>query len=146
MVSVLTLAFWRLRQTWFLLFITTIGIIAAVVISSVVPLFSDVMTTAGLRNALKSAPDSAEIEVNTGALGISTPIMHSIHDQFAGLLQQYLGSLPQTTQFSAISSDFSFAQPQGLRSLILKGASMQDAASHLGHIQGQMARPVSQAN
>lgn len=147
MISVLTLAFWRLRQTWFLLLITTIGIVAAVVIVSVVPLFSDVMTTAGLRNTLKSSPDSAEIEVNAGTLGISTPIMHNVHDQFAGLLQQYLGSLAQPTQFSTVSTDFSFAQPwKNGRSLIMKGASMQDAASHLGRIQGRIARPVSQGN
>ena len=49
MLSVMTLALWRLRQTWFLLCIITIGMIAAVMIVCAIPLFSNVTMTAGLR-------------------------------------------------------------------------------------------------
>ncbi|HEY5005444.1 MAG TPA: hypothetical protein VII61_19945, partial [Ktedonobacteraceae bacterium] len=91
--SMMTLASWRLRQTWFLLLITTIGIVAAVIIVCAVPLFSDVMTTAGLHNTLREDPYGSEFEVDAITQGISTSIVQNVHGQIATLFQQNLGSL-----------------------------------------------------
>src|ERR1035438_10510799 len=81
--SIMTLVFWRLRQTWFLLLVTTIGMIAAVIIVCAVPLFSDVMTTAGLHNALRQDPYSSEFEADAITQGLSTPIIQNVHGQLA---------------------------------------------------------------
>ena len=56
-----TLALWRLRQTWKLLLVTGLGIVAAVMFVCAVPLYTDVAMTAGLRGALTSSTQSAEI-------------------------------------------------------------------------------------
>jgi len=148
MSSVMTLALWRWRQTGFLLLITTIGMIAAVVIACAVPLFSDVMTTAGLRNTLREAPNSSELQLNAGTQGLSTQIVNNVHDQFDGLFKQHLGSLvlssPDKVEFTIVTSDFSFAaSPRQQRSMIVYSASMQQAASHLAHIQGRLANVVA---
>src|SRR6266702_1325327 len=76
-----TLAFWQLRRTWFLLLFITLGMVAAIVIASAIPLLSNVMMTAGFRNTLRATPDSADIQLLTQANGISTPVVQKIHNQ-----------------------------------------------------------------
>jgi len=110
MSAVMTLASWRVRSTWFLLLIITLGMVTAVVIAWTIPLFSDVMTTAGLRSTLRTTPESAEITLNTATQSMSTPIVQSVHDQFDPLLHRYLGNAIHPEQFSLLSEDFSFSQ------------------------------------
>ena len=136
--SIITLAFWRLRQTWFLLLITTIGIIAAVIIVCAVPLFSDVMTTAGLHNTLRQDPYASEFEVDAITQGISTPIVQNVHAQIATLFQQNLGSVVSPSQYLLQSSDFAFASLSNQRQLSAFATSMQQAKAHLTHIQGRV--------
>jgi len=54
--SVVTLALWRWRQHWFLLLMTVLGMIAAVIIACAVPLLAQTMLTAGLRGVLRASP------------------------------------------------------------------------------------------
>jgi ABC-type lipoprotein release transport system permease subunit len=54
--AIVKLARWRLRQMWHVLFVTWLGIVAMVVLACAIPMFSQVAMTAGLRNALASAP------------------------------------------------------------------------------------------
>ena len=54
--AVVKLARWRLRQMWHVLFVTWLGVVAMVVLACSIPLFSQVAMTAGVRNALSSAP------------------------------------------------------------------------------------------
>jgi ABC-type antimicrobial peptide transport system permease subunit len=139
--SILSLASSHWRRTWFLLLIMTIGMVAAVVIVCTVPLFASVMNTAGLRQELRADPNSAEIEINTTTLGLSTQVAANVQDLFAALMKQDLGDLAQPSQFTILSSNFAFATPsKDVRSLLLYGVSMQQAASHLGPIQGHLAQ------
>src|SRR5450432_381318 len=136
--SMMTLASWRLRQTWFLLLITTIGIVAAVIIVCAVPLFSDVMTTAGLHNTLREDPYGSEFDVDAITQGISTSIVQNVHGQIAALFQQNLGSLASPSQYLLQSSDFAFASLSNQRQVSAFATSMQQAKSHLTHIQGRV--------
>ena len=54
-MGALTLALWQLRQTWRLLLIVGVGIIAAAMLVCVVPLYTQVTTTAGLRSVLNAS-------------------------------------------------------------------------------------------
>jgi len=138
-----TLAFWQLRRVWFLLFFITLGMIAAIVIASAIPLLSNVMMTAGLRNTLRATPDSADIQLLTQSNGISSPVVQKIHDQFDPLFHQYLGNVIKTDLSAILSEDFSFYPPQNHTSLTIYGTSMQQAAPHLNVIQGQLAHMSS---
>lgn len=141
LASTLSLASSRWKNTWFLLVIMTLGMIAAVIIVCAVPLFENVMNTAGLRHELRAEPDSAEITVNTITLGLSTSVSTNVRDTFSSLLKQDLGNMVHPTQFTIIASNYAFAKPSKDRqSLYLYGASMQQAASHLGRIQGHLAQ------
>jgi len=138
MPSVMTLAFLHLRKTWFLLFITSLGMIAAVIITCTIPLFSDVMTTAGLRDTLNATPTSAEIPVSANILGLSTPVLNDIHKRVEAPIRQQLGSLVQQTQFNILAYNVSFVQPPHPKSVLTTyGVTTQDMATHLGPIQGR---------
>jgi FtsX-like permease family len=141
--SMITLVSWRLRQTWFLLTITTIGIIAAVIIVCAVPLFSDVMTTAGLHNTLQQDPYSSEFEVDATTQGLSTPIVQNVQGQLATMLKQNLGALAAPSQYLLQTSDFTFSSLSSQRQLSAFATSMQQAKSHLTHIQGRVPAVTS---
>jgi len=141
--TVMTLAAWQLRRTWFLLLFITLGTIAAIVIVCAIPLLSNVMTTAGLRSTLKATPDSADIALNTSTNGISTPIVQNIHNQFDSLFHRYLGNTIRLEQFAVTSEDFSFYPSQQHTVLTVYGTSIQQAAPHLGPIQGRLAHITS---
>jgi ABC-type antimicrobial peptide transport system permease subunit len=141
--TVMTLATWQLRRTWFLLLFITLGTIAAIVIVCAIPLLSNVMTTAGLRSTLKATPDSADIALNTTTSGISTPIVQNIHNQFDSLFHRYLGNAIQLEQFAVTSEDFSFYPSRQHTALTVYGTSIQQAAPHLGPIQGRLAHITS---
>ena len=54
--AIVRLAWWRFKQMWHVLLFTWLGMLAMVMLVCAVPLFSQVAMTAGLRNALSSAP------------------------------------------------------------------------------------------
>ena len=147
-MPVMTLTFWQLRRTWFLLLFITFGMIAAVVIACAIPLLSDVMTTAGLRSTLRATPDSTDFQLIVGTNGISSPIEQNIYQQFDPLFHRYLGSILKPEQSAITSDDFSFSPPRKNTILTVYGTPMQQAAPHLGPIQGRLARitnnPASQ--
>src|SRR5262245_2748805 len=84
---ILSLAFGWMRQTRFLMGVTTLGIVAAIVIVCVVPTFTSVMNTVGLRSMLGSNATNAEIEVNTTTLGLSTAVKQEVGTEFVDLFQ-----------------------------------------------------------
>lgn len=151
LASIISLAFWRVRQSGFLMAVTTIGMLAAIVIVCAVPLFTYVMNTAGLRNMLESRPTNAEIEVNTTTLGLSTAVQHEVDGNFSALLAQNMGAtahLLHPSQFSIISTDFTFktTPPKQQRSLVLYGVDMAQSASHLGTLHGQLPAQATSPN
>ena len=139
MLVVFTLAVWRIRTTWFMLLIITSGMVAAVVIAWTIPLFSDVMTTAGLRGTLRATPDSAEITLNTATQRLSTPIVHAVQSQFDPLFHSSLGNSIHLEQSALLNEDFSFFPQIKNTTLTLYATSLQQAAAHLGPIQGRLA-------
>ncbi len=90
----ITLALWRWRQDWLLLFLTGIGILASIVILTLAPLLSLVTTTAGLRDLLTTPATNAQLQFATSSQAISRSEINSIQQQFDPLFQHFLhGSL-----------------------------------------------------
>ncbi len=94
---VVTLAAWRVRQTWRLLLVTGVGIIAAVMLVCAVPLYSAVSMSAGLRSALSTSFQTSDIIVQGSSAQISSQIIsqatHSINSEFQQKLGPYLSPL-----------------------------------------------------
>ena len=101
MTSTVTLALWQLRQTWRLLLIIGVGIIAAVMLVCSVPLYTQVTTTAGLRSVLNASTGTSDVTVRSIAEAVSWPQIHRIQGQLDHVLTTNLGPyLNGPTQFS----------------------------------------------
>src|ERR1051326_5330459 len=69
--GVVTLARWRVRQTWRLLLITGLGMIAAVMLVCAVPLYSDVSQSIGLRGVISTSYQSSDLVVGSVSAVVS---------------------------------------------------------------------------
>lgn len=85
-----TLAFWRLRKTWKLLLATGLGIVAAVMFVCAVPLYTDIAMTAGLRGALTSSPQSADIVVHSTSARLDAHIVDQATQKLNHIFQKNL--------------------------------------------------------
>ena len=146
-LSVITLASWRLRRTWFLLLITTLGIIAAIVITCAVPLFSTVTTTASVRATLREQPYSSQVNCDLTALGLSSHVFHDVQSQLDPIFQHTIGKYLDGPPSFAISSDnidaSSIFSLLGNHELSVISASMQESASHTTLVQGRLPHVTS---
>ena len=94
-----TLAFWRLRQTWRLLLVTGIGIVAAVTFICTVPFYSDVTTTIGLRDVLASSAQNSEIAIQSVSERLDTATITKATQRLQRIVQRDVGSYLSTSQF-----------------------------------------------
>lgn len=73
------------------------------------PLFSTVMTTAGLRSVLRASPTSSQLDLQAQTSGLSTKLVYDISTNFNATFQHALGSyLTKTIQRSIQVYDFTF--------------------------------------
>jgi putative ABC transport system permease protein len=89
--SLITLAYWQLRQTWRLLLVTGGSILLAVVLVCTIPLYTQVSISAGLRDALATSSDASYITVHSTSVQISVPIIQNTETQLTNLFHKYLG-------------------------------------------------------
>src|SRR5947209_7742677 len=147
----ITLALWRLRQVWGLLFITCIGMIAAVMLACTVPLYSLVAMSAGVRGILTAAPQNADITVFSISHKVSPSVIEQNSAKLNQELQHNLGRYINPPQFSLQSQvlpitkvianpDGSGAyQPGGDKiSVGLVGTPTEQTAAHLALTQGRL--------
>lgn len=134
-----TLAYWQVRRAWFLLLFITLGLVAAVVVTTSIPLYADVTMTAGLRSLLRGTPDDAEIKLYMQGSGISSTLVQDAEGQFIPLLSQYLGKTVKPEQSFITSEDFVLSPFRPDATLLVYGTPMQQAALHLDLLQGRFA-------
>ena len=147
--SVMTLASWRLRRTWFLLLITTLGMVAAVVLTCAVPLFSTITTTGSLRSVLREQSDSTQLEFDMNPLGISSRLVHDLQQQVNPIFRQSLGQyVSSPAQFALTAENLGIILPTPTEgtagyALHVQAALMMQAAPHIRLIQGRLPHVTS---
>ena len=145
--SVVTLSLWRWRQQWFLLLMIGIGMIAAVTIVCTIPLLSSTMQTAGLRNVLRSSPNSSEVALRAQIAGLSTRGIQQVYQSTNIPLQQhltsYLSGPPRLDFQTPLFSILSPAPSQSSDQLSIYATSMSEAASHVMLTQGRLPQHAS---
>ncbi len=135
----LTLAAWRVRQTWRLLFVAGLGMLAGVMLVCTAPLFSQVTLTAGLRSVLTATPQDAEVVVHADAKQLSTVIAAQNNQALGAFMQQQVGSYLSTSPHFSIQPlpiHVSSFRPGDQLQLI--GDSMQASATHIKLIGGRL--------
>ena len=146
--SILTLALWRLRQTWQLLMVTGLGLLAAVVIACAAPLYTQVSMTAGLRGVLNADPQDAELTLQITTQTLSPAMARSDTAEFNTFMQQSLGSYlsNQIDTFIELPLEHIVAPPALADTLLgLIGTSMSRAAGHVHLLQGRLPQPTGSA-
>jgi len=144
-----TLAFWRLRQAWGLLFMTAIGMIAAVTLVCAVPLYSQIAATASLRGILSTPPSNADIVVRSNSRRISPSFIAQVTQHLDREFHKNLGTYLGTKQLTIDTQPFelltSAPGPHGSKILRpaheliqLTGDAMDQAMSHLTLVQGRL--------
>ncbi len=138
----MTLAFGQARRTWFLLVTTGIGIIAAIVMVCSIPLFSAVMTTAGLQTTLNATSSGSQFTLDTSTLGLSSSVVQSVEKQLDPYVRARTGRyVNRPALFSVQQAGFTLKQPDSPKSynpLKFFALSMNEAASHLNLLAGRL--------
>jgi hypothetical protein len=119
--------------------ITGIGVITAIVLISSLPLFSSVMSTAGLRNVLRAQSNSAQVIANNKVPGISSSIVNQAQTQVNSIVRQHMGTYisgsPQVEIDTGVWSIYNSISGFNMQ---LYGAPLQTAHSHLQLLQGRL--------
>ena len=148
LASTVVLARWRLRDTWGMLLVTGLGMIAAVMLVCAVPLYSQIATTAGLHNAFSATPESPILRVHATMAGISAPAVQEVRKRIEPIPQSTLAQyLDRGNQFSIQSQGFQISSPKPKNSvdpLALLGYDLKQATPHIKLLAGHL--PLAQSN
>lgn len=115
--SILTLANWRLRQTWWQMLLAGLALLAAVMVACVTPLFASVATTASLQGIFNAAPLRSEFALATSLQGLSTAAVNKTYQRFDSLLRPPFGTYLESSQEPLVIQlpNMSVRQPVALR-------------------------------
>lgn len=144
-----TLAFQRMRQTWRMLCLAGLGMLASVVVVCAVPLYAQVAMTAGLRASLASNSQSTDIVVRGTAYGLSSDGIKQVTQSLDREFQQNLGPYLLPEQFSLQTSPLNIMVPAVDGHLTVTGDQIgmigvdpTRATSHLHFAQGRMPSSI----
>jgi len=147
LTSTVVLARWRLRNTWGMLLVTGLGMIAAVMLVCAVPLYSQLSTTAGLHTIFTATPDSPIIRVHAAVQGLSIPGVRDVRTHIEPLPQQTLAKyLVGGNQFSLQSQGFQMLAPKpknAVDTIALLGDEMAQTAPHTKLLVGRLPQTPS---
>src|SRR5579875_3298247 len=135
--GVLVLAGQRVRKTWGLLLAIELGMLGAVLLACVVPLYANIAMTAALRGTLNSSTQASDIVVRTQPQLISTQVISQTTNALNNELGRTLGNYLAPVQFSIESQLLPIS---GAR-MGLISAEMSSAATHLSLVAGRLPRP-----
>lgn len=110
--AVMTLASWRVRRTWGLLLVMGVGMVAGVMLVCVVPLYSQVAMTAGLRQALTASYANSDMFVQSSAEIISSSVLSSASQQIDREFKRHLGGYVGSQAFSIETGSYLRLLPQ----------------------------------
>src|SRR5581483_10470469 len=96
----LTLAWQRARKTWGLLLVAEFGMLGAVVLACVVPLYANVAMTAALRGTINTSPQNSDIVVRTLPQLVSAQVVTRTTQVLNREMGQTLGPYLDPVQFS----------------------------------------------
>ncbi|MGH2506268.1 MAG: FtsX-like permease family protein [Ktedonobacteraceae bacterium] len=150
--SIGVLARWQLRQTWRLLIIMGVGLLAAVALVGMIPLYAQVSGSAGLQHALETDPQSDYIQVHAQNLLFGTEALNAVQDQLTQIIQSELGSAISTPpDLSVQVSTLNFTPnasptvvPRGVNTFVrLLGADVSQATKRVQLLHGRLPTPTS---
>ncbi|HEY0755767.1 MAG TPA: FtsX-like permease family protein [Ktedonobacteraceae bacterium] len=140
--AALTLAIWRWRAQRPLLLVAGAGILCAVMLVAALPIFSSVMTTAGLRDVLRGQSKSSQIIANAGLQALSSREVANASALANGAMQKELGGyLTGDPQQTVVSGNW-YLNRAGF-TLNFYGVPIQTVQAHLHILRGRLPNTSS---
>ncbi len=151
------IAFSRIRQGGFLLFLTGVGMTAAVLLACTIPLYTNVAMTAGVRSTLGNASQNSDIVVRSLSGHVTSPIIHNVTQELNTKFARSFGSVLTQPQFSIETQYFPVSvltSGNNSSNLIHPGlsmkyntalisATMEQAANHVHLVRGKLPSDTS---
>ncbi len=91
LASLLTLTLWRLRQTWWLLALSSLALLLAFTLSCATPLFFALTTNAGLQDLLTALPSRSSLTLATTSTELSSSLVQQLNQHFEPPIRSNLG-------------------------------------------------------
>ena len=142
--TIMTLAAWRLRQSWLLLIVSGSGMLATVMLVCLLPLFSQVTTTVGLQHVLQESPASPYLFLHTNSSVITPATVQIIEQQLVLPTQKsltpYLSNVPEFSLQTPVANVVSpnLRHNGSYNSMRFYGETISHVASHLILIRGHL--------
>jgi len=143
LLATVKLARWQIRKTWWLLLVTGLGILIAVVFVCAVPLYAQIAISAGIRDALSADPQGTYVTVHSLSQEVDAAATSAITQRIQQEMSDKLGSfVGKHAQFSLQAQGLSILThdtvPQaGSTQLTLIGATLNEAKPHLKLLKGR---------
>lgn len=140
----LTLARWRLGSAWRALVGAAFGMVLAVALVCAVPLFAQVTTSAGLRDALRADPFGSSVTVSAQTNALSPALANQAHATLGSIVQHEMGGyLGGAEQFTVTTPSFPITSLRGGTlpanpNLRLVGDDFTTATAHLRLVSGTL--------
>ncbi len=153
--AIMKLGWWRFKQMWYVLLFTWSGMLAMVMLVCAVPLFSQVAMTAGLRNALSSAPPYEQRATFTLASDHPTSAQiqqaqQAIAQVVSDNLTSYTSGAPhfsvQVPPLNIVSGGTTASGQNTSRPLGITSYNMDQIASELTVLQGRLPQAQTTGN
>jgi ABC-type lipoprotein release transport system permease subunit len=153
--AIVKLAWWRFKQMWHVLLFTWLGMLAMVMLVCAVPLFSQVAMTAGLRDALNSAPPYEQRATFTLASDHPTSAQiqqaqQAVAQVVSDNLASYTSGAPhfsvQIPPLNIVSGGTATSTQNASRPLAIASYDMDQIASELTVTQGQLPQAQTTGN
>ena len=148
-----TLAFQRVRQTWRMLALVGLGMLASVLVVCSAPLYAQIALTSGLQTVLASSNQSTDIVVRGNAYTVSAEEVHRLSQVIDAEFQRRLGPYLLPGQFSMQTAPLNILIPGPGGALTMTsdqigmiGVDPARAASHLKFVQGHMPSSSAAGN
>ena len=133
--SILTLARLQVRQTWRLLLVVGIGILTAVVLICIVPLYSRVAMSAGLRDTIAASPTDSYVTVHSTANLVEQQPIQDVQNQLTAVMQHNMGQFLKNAPVFSVQGQFAVTSNEFVT---LVGAPVQNALPHVKLLAGRL--------
>jgi ABC-type antimicrobial peptide transport system permease subunit len=147
----ISLAFWQVRATWRLLLLTGAGMVIATVLVCVMPLYSEVALSAGLRAVVNASPVNSSLLVQGSLQDLSPDAVSQTTQLLHRFLQKNLGAyLDREMEFSIQVQRAKSYPADPTRNprikvsdsaLALLGFAREQLPSHVRLLQGRLPQP-----
>lgn len=141
----ITLACQQVRQTWRMLTLVGLGLLAAVLVACSAPLYAQVALSSGLQSVLASESQSTDIVVRGNAYRVSAASVERLTQVLGAEFRQHLAPYLLPGQFSLQTAPFNIIAPDASSRLSVTsdqigmiGADITRAAPHLQLLHGRL--------